>query len=63
MKNYQLALSEFIFYSDLFLKIYLSLRKLISNFFYIPDISFLAYKTKYEIKLIMKELNFKFKKI
>ena len=50
------------FYSDLFLKIYLSLRKLISNFFYIPDISFLAYKTKYDSNLIMKELNFKFKK-
>ena len=50
------------FYSDLFLKIYLSLRKLISNFFYIPDISFLAYKTKYDSNLIMKDLNFKFKK-
>lgn len=50
------------FYSDLFLKIYLSLRKLISNFFYIPDISFLAYKTTYDSNLIVKDLNFKFKK-
>ena len=48
------------FYSNLCLILYSSLRRIILNFFKIPDIRFLAYRTKYDSSLIRTELNFKF---
>ena len=48
------------FYSNLFLILYSGLRRIILNFLKIPDIRFLAYRTKYDSSLIRTELNFKF---